>query len=209
MGAALKTFELTIQLRNNLLKARREQLGLALIAFCKRARVAVDGYSKLERMIDSPIGRGSGFGGVVGWRRIALRLADFHGVPVEELFPQAVLQIQKSSAVLQVDGDELQRIAFEELEQLPSEAPDPEQRLLARERFRLVKDCIDDSLKPRMRRIIRQRFYADATLREVAERQNCSPERVRQMEAKALRTLAGPKRPDRPSLTRLVRDDEL
>jgi RNA polymerase sigma factor (sigma-70 family) len=205
----VKTFELTLQLRNNRLKARREQLGLGLVEFAKRARVAVDSYSRLERMIDSPIGRGSGFGGVVGWRKVALRLAEFHAVPIDELFPDAVIAIQKSLAVLQVDGEELQRLSLDEVEQLPAEVGDPEAKLLERERFNLIRASIDQNLKPRSRRIIRQRFYADVPLRDIAERQSCSVERIRQLEAEALRELGRPRRHDRTSLERLVRDEEL
>ncbi len=209
----MKTFELTLQLRNNQLKARREQLGLGLVALAKRARVAIDGYSRLERLVDSPIGRGSGFGAVVGWRRIALRLAEFHGVSPDELFPAHVRAIQKSRAVLELDGAELFELAApDELDLLPSELPSPEQALMARETASIVDECLRHQLKPRMRRVLLDRVADEQSLEEVGATQLVSKERVRQLVTKAIRTMQGPTyraAGKKPSLSRRVRDGDV
>lgn len=207
----MKTFELTLQLRNNHLKARRDELGLGIVAFCKRAGVEHGNYSRLERMIDSPIGRGSGFGGVVGWRRIALKLARFHGASPEDLFPAAVQQIHKSKAVLLLDADELAQLAgAEQLDELPSDLLTPEEALIAKETAQIVHQHVRSDLPPRERKILSARFVLDENLREVGARHGVCPERVRQIERRALRKLAGPAYRIKGTTLRMrVRDGEI
>ena len=45
------------------------------------------------------------------------------------------------------------------------------------------------TLRPREERVIRERFYFNKTLKEIAEDYSVNPERIRQIEAKALRML--------------------
>nr|WP_236953947.1 MULTISPECIES: sigma-70 family RNA polymerase sigma factor [Burkholderiales] len=53
---------------------------------------------------------------------------------------------------------------------------------------RIIQDALD-SLTPREASVIRERFFSDSSLDEIAEKMEVTRERVRQIEAKALRKL--------------------
>ena len=75
---SLKPFELTMRLRNNLLKGRRVALGMTSEAFAKRLGISVPTYSKLENMRMTPLCKRQ-FGQTEPiWRRTVLKLADFY-----------------------------------------------------------------------------------------------------------------------------------
>jgi len=109
----MKEFEVYIQIRNNRLKERREVLGLSTYELAERAGISYGSYIRLENMKGSPLGYERGFGpdrkfGV--WTPAARKLATFHGVEVEELFPGAVLAMKKSEAKRKMGEEEIIRL---------------------------------------------------------------------------------------------------
>jgi len=110
----MKELEVTVQLRNNRLKKRRKELNMTQkqMAAAINSHTAV--YGALETLRESPRNKAG------EWRPVALRLAAFHCVPVEELFPVAIESIEKTSISREVDvemlalsvGDQQQHLAL-------------------------------------------------------------------------------------------------
>lgn len=71
---------------------------------------------------------------------------------------------------------------------------DPLEILLQEENISLIEAAIDSLSNEQMKDVIRKRFFDNLTLREIGEHYNKSPERIRQIEARALRCLRHPRR---------------
>ena len=65
--------------------------------------------------------------------------------------------------------------------------------ILEREKKQLINEALD-TLTEREAHILRARFYDERTLQNIADELRLSPERIRQIEAKALRKMRHPKR---------------
>ena len=145
----VKEIEVTVSLRNNRLKERRDALGMNQQQLCSAAGVLPSEYGRLEKMLSSPFTKEG------AWRQPVLRLADFHKVGVEDLFPDAVLEIKERQSVLKVDAADVGLLL----------SSDQEARLLgpgevfdAKELPDAASVLIDECLTPREARVIRLRF---------------------------------------------------
>lgn len=179
----MKELEVTLRLRNNLLKERRKALGMNQRAFAEAAGVGLCTYRELEALRQSPRTRSG------DWREVALVLARFHCVEPEDLFPPAVLGIEQPVAVRKLDGAEIRRQLTSQ--QAPAiESPDA---LHDRAELRAIIARALDDLGPRQAEVLRRRFGMDAgepaTLEEISEALDLSRERVRQIELVALKRL--------------------
>ena len=128
----MKPFELTIAVRNNLLKERRMALGLSQTALAQSAGVCLDAYNGLESMRAKPIrfvnvcsdpgcerkimiARGhlcpdhrSMYGKSepprkLAWKNIALKLAEHYGCEPQDLFPDEILNVGNPKAIIKLD----------------------------------------------------------------------------------------------------------
>ncbi len=188
----MKELELTLRLRNNRLKERREALRMSQAAFAAAAGISLAAYQALEALRGSPYVRSEG---CWRWKDVALQLARFHCVEPEELFPPSVLGVDTAVATRRLDGDDLFPLLSQDQERLLLEGPDAEHdRAELREQ---VQHALA-SLRPREAEVLRQRFGLDGeeprTLDEVGSTLGVLGERVRQIEARALRLLRHPKR---------------
>lgn len=124
-------------------------------------------------------------------RKPVEQLCDFLGVGVDEIFPPDNLYapLMRNSFAAQVTTDELDRA-------LTSENLDPAKILL--EQSLNIDTMLDAAeLTPLERRVIESRFIEEKTLREVGKEIDKGPERVRQIESKALRKIRRPNRLER------------
>lgn len=187
----MKEVEITIRVRNNRLKERREALGMTQAEFATAAGVSVCAYQQLEGLRRSPQVHGDA---CWRWREIALQLARFHCVGPEELFPPAVLAVETPVASRRVNGDDLFPLLTAHQERL-LEGPDVEYEM-AELREQLQHALA--GLRPREAEVLRLRFGLDdgegRTLDQVGATLEVGPERVRQIEARALRRLRHPSR---------------
>ncbi len=191
----MKELELTLRVRNNRLKERRDALGMTQAELADAAGVSLSAYQELEGLRRSAQVSGDG---CCRWRDIALQLARFHCVEPAELFPPSVLTINTPVATRRINGDDLFPLLSQHQERL-LEGPDvAHDRDELREQVRLALA----SLRPREAEVLRQRFGLDGgeerTLEQVGAALEVGPERIRQIEAGALRRLRHPKR-SRPS----------
>lgn len=162
----MKEFEVSIRLRNNLLKQRRLELGFGTARAAAAAiGVSYNVYSAFETMRFSPLGKDG------DWRPLALKIAAYHGVPPEELWPSAILGVEKNLVERQIGADEIGQLLSGEAPLLPDEAL--EQAENEREVRRLV-----GNLPEREQKLI-ERFYADdAGSEELADELGVSRGRV-------------------------------
>ena len=187
----MKELELTLRVRNNRLKERREQLGMNQSDFASAAGVSLSAYRELEGLRRSPRVQRNGWW---RWRDIALQLARFHCVEPDELFPPAVLSVDTPVASRRINGDDLFPLLSAHQERL-LEGPDG-----AHERAEL-REQVDRALAtlpPRDAEVLRLRYGLDdggeRTLDQIGEVFDIQRERVRQIQLRAIRTLRHPSR---------------
>jgi len=176
-------FEVTVRVRNNQLKSRRDELGFsqgqmaAAIGSCKQQ------YQGLESMRASPLNsKGQ-------WRGIALALASFFDVMADDLFPSDVLGIENNVATRTANASEIMAITNGSSRiALPASRAYDNAELSA---------CFSDALSTlseKERTVINGRFYEDKTLEEIGQDLFLTRDAVRQIEEKALRKLRHPSR---------------
>lgn len=99
--AHLKTFQVIVKIRNNRLIKLREQLGLSGPQVAEKMGVSYGVYIQLESLTASPMSARN------EWRDVARRVAEFHGVDLEYLFPDAVLAVKQAIARREVEIEEI------------------------------------------------------------------------------------------------------
>jgi len=85
-----KPLELTLRLRNNLLKERRLGLGLTATEAAKRIGLSLTTYINYENLRYTP---GRVDGASIAWRPSAHKIASFYQALPEDLWPDIVLQV--------------------------------------------------------------------------------------------------------------------
>lgn len=182
-----KELEVELRIRNNRLKSRRTALGFTQRQLAQAAGLCAHAYGGLESLRDSPLTpKGQ-------WRVVARALADFFEVPLEELFPPALLSLPGNSATRAVDVCDLPALTGgdEDLKALPQESETS--RTLAEEAaLRVQVRKVIKTLTPREAKIICMRFGIDepGLAGKAAEQKfEVSRGRIHQIEAKALRKL--------------------
>jgi RNA polymerase sigma factor (sigma-70 family) len=180
----MKELEVTIQLRNNRLKQRRLELGFSQKVLAALVEIPLHVYGTLETMRTSPVTRRG------EWSTHALKLSAFYEVPVEEIFPESVMNIKDNKATRLVDAIEITSLLAA---QEPRLLESPNDELPDREK---MKEAIRDALghlKPRAATVLRMRFGLDdgepKTLREIGDVLGVGRERIRQIEQQGLRVI--------------------
>jgi len=92
------------------------------------------------------------------WRPLALKIADFHGVDVEWLFPESVQAVKHSVISRELGACDMGLLL---------EPPNPEQLLLEAERNGIVAECVDGTVDGVL---VREWVVEDRTLDEIGKR---------------------------------------
>ena len=127
------------------------------------------------------------------WKISIVKLADCLKVPIESLFPAQHLEkcLPKNSIEAEIDLKELEQLCQGRLE------PSIEDRLLEESQINTL-DAALDTLTVREQKILKMRhgigYPESSTLHEIADAFSVTTERIRQIEAKALRKLRNPLR---------------
>jgi len=184
----MKELELTLRLRNNRLKERREALGMSQLEFAKIIGIHLGTYSALETMHKSPRSKNG------CWNESALKLARFHCVEPEELFPTTVLAVEKPVLIRRLNGDDFYPLLSEHHQRL-FEGPDAAfERVELRDQIRRALATIS----PRDAKVLRLRFGLDdgmeRDLVETGATLGVTYERARQLIQRGLRKLRDPRR---------------
>jgi transcriptional regulator with XRE-family HTH domain len=198
MTSKVKDLRLTVTVRNNQLQERREKLGLTARQLAERVGIAYGGYVKLENMSDSPLGHARGGNrrrpGLLEWRSVVKKLAAFYRVLPEDLFPDAILLIQKNRAEIRCDAEEIATALVP-----PSEAARTPLQLMESAQMLHCLETEISKLTEREQEVIRRRFGLDGeaeTREEVSDMPNCyypnqkiTPGAVSALEGRALQKL--------------------
>lgn len=185
-------FHVDIRIRNNILKSKREALGLSAPKFAEACGILYGSYNKLESMKDSPLLKKTG-----EWRPIALKIADFHYAMPEDLFPESVRRLRKSTVSFACSEAQIADCVISDHQQLMLSAP-ADYEMQQRE-FNASMDSAIEQLTPRESEIIRRRFglnRKEQTLKEIGKDLEVTGTEIRRIELHALEKLRRPKRAD-------------
>jgi len=187
----VKDFSATIKLYNNQLKQRRAELGMTTRQISEALGISLATYLALERLGYSPWKRAG------EWTRTAMKIAEFHGLPPEELFPEAIKHLKATTQVAEFNFDDL---VLCDMDTLPSLMPSPLELMEGRELRQGIADALK-TLTPREERVLTARLGLDGEkgkeLGEVGQEFSVSRERIRQIEMKAIKKLRHPTRAKR------------
>jgi RNA polymerase sigma factor (sigma-70 family) len=184
--AETQEFRVEMRIRNNRLLTLIEQSGLSKKAFAEQAGVSYSTLCQLVAMSNGPLRKDG------GWRDIAIKLEKHTGVLREDIFPEAVLAVEKNRLELQWSAEDVQMLMPPALTQIS--APDThidEEELEDQMRMVLA------TLTPREEKVLRESFYEDKSLDEISKDWEITRERILQVKAKALRKLRHPSRAKR------------
>jgi RNA polymerase sigma factor (sigma-70 family) len=182
----MKPFEVELKLRNNLLKQRRVELGMTPRQLAEAVGVHYEAYLSLEGLRRSPIGkRGE-------WLSVAIKIADFHQLSPEELWPPEVFDVVKTKASMLLDRDDVMALTMLPAWCVPAALPSPDARQAENDRRDLVQRMLE-TLTAREREVVTRAFGLDGeeprTDQEIADSAGRSKSRIGQIKAKALRRL--------------------
>jgi transcriptional regulator with XRE-family HTH domain len=182
-GEEMKELEVSIRLRNNLLKERRESLGMTQAQLAQAANMSLQRYGALESMSISPItNRGD-------WTRSARAISSFYDVDPEKLFPVSLTDIKKSFVERKFDAcDFVALLTSYQEHQLDG----PDDRIDHSRQLSTVNEIVHDSgvLTEIEQAVLSQRFGLNGEdekdLKTVGDQYNLSRERIRQLQEQAL-----------------------
>lgn len=181
------TVRAEVRLRNAKMIDARKQHGLSQISVADASNVPLPHIAALEKMDYSR----------PSTRRYAKRVADFLDLPTEDVLPEGIEEALPNKLIIdreiKISALLESRASFENRMILPS----PDKAVEMKEATAQIFDVLD-TLTYRERSVIKMRFGLNGgyvhTLDEIGQHQNCSRERIRQIEEKALRKLRHPVR---------------
>ena len=184
----MKEFRLKVSVRNNLLLSAIEAQGYTSVAKFERAcGLGLGRINNLVAMREAPILQSGEFS------QKAKLVMEVLGAAPTDLWTeqQLTIKLKTNSGERAIDADIVQHLL--EQKSRTDYLPSPEDSLLAAETAAIVEQVLG-TLKPREKDILQERFEKDLTLEEVGNHHGVSRERIRGIEAKALRKLRDPTR---------------
>lgn len=184
----MKEFELTLRLRNNLLKRRRVELGLSARQFAEKAGLGYATYLDFEGLRKSPLNQNG------QWSKSAQAIADFHGLPPEDLWPDTVLAVRQPQIVAEIEGEVALALGgYAQTFELP---PTPEDLFLLAEKSQVIEKALN-TLRPSEKKALQERVMEDRTRKDVGvdfyDTHSVSHTRIMQIEEQALEKLRDPR----------------
>jgi RNA polymerase sigma factor (sigma-70 family) len=179
----MKEFRLKVSVRNNLLLSAIEAQGYVSVAEFERAcGLGMGRINNLVAMREAPISTSGEFS------KNAKLVMEVLGAAPTDLWTeqQLTIKLKTNSGERDIDADIVQHLL--EQKSRTDYLPSPEDSLLAAETSAIVEQVLG-TLKPREKDILQERFEKDLTLEEVGNHHGVSKERIRGIEAKALRKL--------------------
>ncbi len=176
----VKELEVTIRVRNNLLKERRLQLGLSQMKLAKKIGVSYHNYLRLETMKLGPCKKSGEI------RMPVIKLLKFYNVGLGELFSPTILAVEQPTAVRKLDASDMQPLLSSHQERLlETNAGVEYDRAELREQIREALT----GLSSKEADVLRRRFGFDSgeeqTLAEVGKVYGVSRTRIGQIEKTA------------------------
>jgi len=184
----MKEFRLKVSVRNNLLLSAIESQGYVSVAEFERACELGSGrINNLVAMREAPILQSGEFS------QKAKLVMEVLGAAPTDLWTeqQLTIKLKTNSGERAIDANLVQHLL--EQKNRNDYLPSPEDLLLAAETSAIVNEVLG-TLNQREKEVLHERFSNDSTFDEVGKIHGVHKERVRQIEAKALRKLRDKKR---------------
>ena len=175
-------YAVKVTVRNGLILRRMKELGIKSQAELARlAGLSVTALNALVALRRAPRNKVSG-----EWLDDAFTLSSALQVEPEELWTetQSNMALKRNSYEVDMNEEEVQRLSTD---------GGVERLVLEGERTKAITKTLN-TLSPREEYVVRRRFFDDDSLADVAADMGCQSERIRQIEAKALRKLKHPSR---------------
>lgn len=189
MSSQHKDYRVEVRVKNNWLLKMLEDRGYQSTSdFCRRHNMSSSLVGAFINLREAPISSNG------KWRPVFIRMANALQCMPEDICPPQHLKeaLKKNKAQVEVGVDELKLF----LSSPQRDIPTPIDYIIEDEAIKTIDDYLS-SLKPREEDVIRSRFGLtkdgkELTLQELADKYNVGKERIRQIEAKALRILRWP-----------------
>lgn len=175
-------YAVKVSVRNALILRRMKALGIKSQAELARlAGLRVMTVSTLVTLKKAPKNKLTG-----DWVDAAYALSSALQVEPEELWTerQQTMALKRNSYEVDMNEEEVQRLSTD---------GGVERLVLDKERTKVISKTLN-SLTPREEYVVRRRFFDEDTLDDIADDMEVHRERIRQIEAKALRKLKHPSR---------------
>lgn len=178
--------------------------------FCRLNNLSASCVGRYLNLKESPL-RAKPLNGEI-WRDYSLKLADLLYCSPEDLWPEqlAELTLDLNFSYQNMSVEKVQDLIESYNEVTLVQIPPPDTQMEQSEIQKLLSNSLD-KLRPNQRRVIELRFNltgeGEHTLKQIADKFNVTSERIRQMEAKALRILRAPS--NSAKLKRHLNDDVL
>jgi DNA-directed RNA polymerase sigma subunit (sigma70/sigma32) len=170
----IKPIRMQVKLQNNLIKQRRESLGLGTKEMAEKIGITYDRYLRLENMRASPKGKHR------EWLESAEKVATYFHVLPEDLFPDVITAVKQPTTETVLDEEEIRALMSANYMQAVNPVEALEQKQL--------ESSIDKALRGfsmRERIVLKGRLGLDGevkTYQELAVLLKLSVERIRQIE---------------------------
>lgn len=178
-----KDYRVTIKVRNNrILRAIEESGGTPGAKWCEANGLTYSAVNDLINMVAGPLNAEGQM------RKVALDLCDAVGKLPEELWStDQIYPLEKNFSVIEMERGQIEALLpyDDKVCELDTSKIDMDETKAA------IQNALA-KLKPRYRDVMILRYIEDLSLREVGERLDVTPVRVRQMELMALRKLRNP-----------------
>ena len=183
----MNDYRVNIKVRNNrILKAIEESGGTVGQKWCDANGL---GYSSVNSLINMAISPVTKMGELIP---TAAKLCEVLGKLPDELWSdEQIRPLEKNFTSLEMSREQI--VALMPPDAMGLELTDFDQYMHMRELPERIEEAID-TLDERKQYILRSRFFEDKTLDELGKELGVSKDRVRQIEAQALRQLRSPHR---------------
>ena len=184
----IKSLRLEARLRNNILYKLIFDNYENVADFCRKHDLPPSRVGELLNLKINPLARGKGRNSkIVGYRKVCIDIAGIFKILPDHIFPLDIYVFDKTSTFMETNPEELLSLSSSEAKTLSS-------NILTDKSFDKIelKENINKVLKsitPREEAVIKMRFLEEMTHEEVGETFGVSRERIRQIEAKAIRKL--------------------
>lgn len=187
----MKEYRLEIKVRNNAVLKRMEELGYESVpVFCREHKLH---YSDIINIISFKVPFYGKRGNITG---TIIKLADALQVLPDYIYPpeRRGEPLKNNKYIAEVEKADLMQISTS----LRMDAMPVDDRKMLNDLAPTIRNVMLEALTPREHRLIDKRFGLTSgtpeTLDEMGDQLNVSRERIRQMEAKALRKMKHPSR---------------
>ena len=175
-------YAVKVTVRNGLILRRMKELGIkSQTELARLSGLSITALNSLVTLRKAPRNKITG-----EWVDTAFSLSSALQVEPEELWTetQQGMALKRNSYEINMGEEEVQRLASGE---------SADKLAIGSERSRVLSKALN-SLTPREEQVVRRRFFDEDILEDIAHDWDVSKDRIRQIEAKALRKLKHPSR---------------